>query len=165
MANADQNQLISDLSRDIVMRIAPQELPLFRATSTAYFQKPDSIFKNREGKDQMLGFGVGEAVVMMTPSVLVIVTQVVQFLTAELQKSVAAESSSLIADLVKKMFKKFRSADSKPDAQVPAPLTKEQLAYVRQLAYEEANRLMRSDAKAHILADAIVGSLATSDLP
>jgi hypothetical protein len=165
MASADQNQLIADLSRDIIMSIAPQELPLFRATSTAYFQKPDALFKNAKEKDQILGFGIGETVVMMTPSALIIVTQIVQFITAELQKSVVAESSSLIADLVKKKFKKFRPIDSKSDAQIPAPLTKEQLVYVRQLAYKEANRLMRSDTKAQVLADAIVGSLATSDVP
>ena len=164
MSNADQNQLISDLSRDIVMRIAPQELPLFRSTSTAYFQKPDTMFKNTKDKDQVLGFGAGETIAMMTPSVLVIVTQVVQFVSTELQKSVATESSSLIADLVKKMFKKFRVADGKQEVQDPTPLTKEQLAYVHKMAYEEANRLMRSDAKAHVLADAIVGSLVTSDL-
>src|SRR5438105_13861561 len=123
MPSVEQNQLIADLARDIVKQTAPQELPLFRATSTAYFQNPDTLLKNTKGRDQLLGFGVGEAVVMITPSALAVLTQVVQFLTAEVQKSVASESASVIDDLVKKMFKKFRHTDDKKDPHHPTPLT------------------------------------------
>ena len=51
MPSVEQNQLIADLARDIVKQTAPQELPLFRATSTAYFQNPDTLLKNTKGRD------------------------------------------------------------------------------------------------------------------
>jgi hypothetical protein len=153
----DQNQLVADLARDIVAQTAPQELPLFRATSAAYFKNPDKVLKSRGGKDEILGFGAGEAVLMLTPSVLFIVNQVVTFVIAEVQKAVAEESSNLLDDLVKKMFKKFRPAH---EQNAPPPLTPTQLANVHQLAYEEASRLALSDAQAKLLADSIVGSLA-----
>src|SRR5438105_796121 len=123
MTNSEQNQLIADLARDIVGQTAPQELPLFRATSTAYFKRPDKILKHTKGEEEMLGFGMVEAAVMMTPSVLVIMTQVVQFVTAEVQKSVATESASLISDLIKKMFKKFRSSEAEKERDTPPLLT------------------------------------------
>ena len=162
MTNSEQNQLIADLARDLVVQTAPQELPLFRATSTAYFKSPDKVLKNTKGKEEMLGFGVAEAAVMMTPSILVVMTRVVQFVTAEVEKSVATESTSLISDLIKQMFKKFRSSEAKKEQHTPSPLTPEQLAQVSKLAYKEATRLMHSDARARLLADAIVGSLVTS---
>jgi|SRR5882724_4449009 len=161
MTTSEQNQLIADLARDIVEQTAPQELPLFRATSAAYFKNPNKVLKKTKGKDDILGFGVGEAVVLMTPSLLFIMTHVVQFVTAEVQKSVVTESTSLISDLVKKMFTKFRAGEKKEQAD-PLPFTPEQLAQVRKIAYEDAAILLGSDPRAHLLADAIVGSLATS---
>ena len=157
MINEDQNQLIADLARDIVAQTAPQELPLFRATSAAYFKNPARALKSQAGKDEVLGFGVGEAVVMLTPSVLIIVNQVVAFVTSEVQKSVAEESSNLLSDLVRQMFKKFRP---EREQKTPPPLTPAQLANVHKLAYEEAGRLALPDAQAKLLADSIVGSLA-----
>ncbi len=76
---------------------------------------------------------------------------------AEVQKAVAEESSNLLDDLVKKMFKKFRPEH---EQNAPPPLTPTQLVNVHQLAYEEASRLALSDAQAKLLADSIVGSLA-----
>ena len=165
MTNLEQNQIIADLARDVVEQMAPQELPLFRATSVAYFKSPGKAFKTSKDKDDMLGFGVGEAVVMITPSILVVMTHVVQFVTAEVQKSLAAESAGLIDSCVKKMFKKFQSSEGGKAQDTPPPLTPEQLAHIRGLAYEEGMRLMHSDARARLLADAIVGSLVTSSSP
>jgi len=158
MAYSDQNQLIADLARDIVAQTAPQELPLFRTMSAAYFKNPDKVLKGQSGKDEMLGFGVAEAVVMLTPSILAIMSQVVQFVMAEVQKSVATNTADVINDLVTRMFKKFRPADEKDHQNVPA-LTTEQLTRVRNLAYQEAHKLALPDAQAGLLADSIVGSL------
>ncbi len=159
MTSLDRNQLVADLARDIVAQTAPQELPLFRATSAAYFNNPNQVLRRRDGKDQMLGFGAGEAVLMLTPTVLVIVNQVVTFVITEVQKAVAQESSSLLDDFVKKMFKKYRPTD---EQNAPPPLTSAQLLKVHQLAYEEAGRLALPDAQAKLLADSIVGTLAIS---
>jgi len=158
MAYSDQNQLIADLTRDIVAQTAPQELPLFRTMSAAYFKNPDKVLKGQPEKDEMLGFGGAEAVIMLTPSILAIMSQVVQFVTAEVQKSVATNSAALIDNLVSKMFKKFRPAEKQDQENLPA-LTTEQLTRVRNLAYQEARKLALSEARADLLADSIVGSL------
>jgi hypothetical protein len=163
MTSTDQNQLIADLARDIVAQIAPQELPLFRATSAAYFKNPEKALKKQTGKDEMLGFGAGEMVPLLTPVVLAVITEVVTFLTVEVKKAVAAESASLISEQVKNLFKKFH-----PEGEIgqrdPAQLTHEQLARVHKLAYERFLQLKLPETQADRLADAITACLIT-DLP
>ena len=160
MTNAQNTPLIADVARDIVAQTAPQELPLFRATSAAYFKKPDQALKNQTGKDEMLGFGTGELVSLLTPTVLIVVTEVVTFLTVEVKKAVATESASLISDQVKKLFKKFHPEAEKEQSD-PAPLTREQIARVHKLAYERFLQLKLSETQANRLADAITASLIT----
>lgn len=154
MTGSDQNQLITDVVRDIIVQTAPEELPLFRATSTAYFKNADRVLKGQVSKDELLGFGAGEAVSLLTPYVFVVVTEVVRFVIVEVQKSVATESADLISDIVKKLFKRVR-----PEENNLLPLTSAQLAQVYKVAYESARRLNLSNDRARLLADAIKGSM------
>jgi hypothetical protein len=82
MTSAENNQLIADVARDIVAQTAPQELPFFRATSVAYFKNPEKALKQQTGKDEMLGFGGGEVVTLLTPIVLTMMTEVFTFALA-----------------------------------------------------------------------------------
>lgn len=70
MADLNQNQLIADLARDLTAKVAPQELPLFRANSEAYFNDPEKAIKGQASKDDILGFGIGEVAAFVTPSSL-----------------------------------------------------------------------------------------------
>jgi hypothetical protein len=158
VASTENNQLIADVTRDIVAQIEPGEIPLFRAISMQYFKKPAIALKNRSGKDELLGFGIGDAVSLLTPAMLIVMPQVVTFLTAVVKQSVVEESESLINEQVKRMFKKFRTEGTKEE-HVPASLTREQLALVRKLAYEKFLQLKLTDTRASRLADAVVASL------
>jgi hypothetical protein len=152
------NQLIADVARDVAAQIAPQELPLFRAISEAYFKDPDRVLDQRAARDEPLGFGVGEAVSLVLPIVLAVASEVVLFLAAEVKKAVGAESGKLTIEATKKLFKRFRAADQ---GQPPvSPLTPEQLAHVRKLAFEKARLLKLPEPQAQLLAEAVVGSLA-----
>jgi len=73
-----QDQLVSELARNLVANTAPQELPLFRPVSEAYFKDPDGTLKGQPGKDETLGFGVGEAATFITPIVLAVMTDVLK---------------------------------------------------------------------------------------
>ncbi len=159
MTDAEQKQLVADLARDVVLQAAPQELPLFRLTSQAYFQNPEKALQKQAGKDELLGFGAAEAVILLTPVVLAVMTDVLKFVMEAVQKSIKEEGSGLVSDAVKQMFKRFRSQE-KQETHGPAPLTPEQLTQVRKLAYERARQFQLSEAKAGLLADAMVGGLA-----
>jgi hypothetical protein len=157
MTDSSQRELIADLARDLVAQTAPHELPLLPAVSSAYFKDPDKALKSRDGEDRMLGFGAEEVVPFLTPVALAVTTQVVTFVSEEVRKSVEDNSSSVIGELVKRMFKKFRPAG---EDEKPPPLTPEQLARVRRLAIEKARQLNLPQARAELLADSMVGSLA-----
>jgi len=159
MNDVSQNQLIATVARDLVFEMAPHEIPLFRANSEAYFKDPEKMLKSEAGKDEMLGFGTAEAMSLLTPVVLAVSVEVVKFVTEEVKKSVKTEGSSVINDVVKSVFKKYRPAAA-PERQVTStPLTVEQLQEVHKLALQKARQLKLHEAKAKQLADALVGDL------
>lgn len=157
MLTATPDQLVADLARDQVARIAPQELPLFRYISQEYFRDPDQALGARTGRDEMLSFGIEIAASFLTPIILSVLSQVVRFLAEQVMKSVEAESSSLIDAYVKRMFKAFRAGDQ--DEGLPPPLTLLQLAEVRTVVLDRCRALHLADDQAALLADSIVGSL------
>jgi hypothetical protein len=154
---SDQNQLIADWARAIITQTAPEELPLFRVTSVEYFKHPDKLPRGQKGKDSMLGFGAGEAVLLLTPYVLTIATQVIKVVTEELSKALATHSTDAINDLVKRIFQR---PGKMQDDTTSLPLTQEQLAQIYHVAYQTALGLQLPDEKAKLLANATVGSLA-----
>ena len=158
MTNVENNQLIADVARDIIAQTEPGELPLFRAISTEYFKRPAEAAKNQSGRDELLGFGIGDAVPLVTPAMLVVMTQVVAFLTEVVRQSFVEESANLVNEQVRSMFKKFR-LEGERDELAPAPLTREQLVQIHKQAYEKFLQLKLSESRANNLADAVVASL------
>ena len=156
MENSMINRLVGDLSRDVVMQVAPQELPLFRANQEAFFRNADELTANQTSRDDMLGFGQGEMLALMTPAVLLVTQQVVLFVMEQVKKSVQEQGATLIDESVKNMFKKFRREEGKQ----PSPLTAEQLAQIRKIAVKKGQELKLSEERARLLADALIGSLA-----
>ena len=154
--------LVAALARASVERAAPEELPLFRATSEAYFNDPEALTKRRSG-DEMLGFGVDTAVMLVTPVALAVAKDVIQFIGTQLRARAEKEGAGAIDRLLNRLL---RSDDEAPPAEgAPAAvpeLTDEQLEQVRTLAIEKAKQLKLSDAKAELLAESLVGSLATA---
>jgi hypothetical protein len=162
MTTSDEDELVAELARDHVEQIAPQEAPMFVIFSEAYFQDPDKMLKAQGGKDDMLGFGVEAGVILLTPVVMMVTREVVEFVAGEVMKSVQTQSSGLINEFVKKMFKKFRREGEAKGEKLPPPLTREQIGRVRELALEKARQLQLSQSQAGLLADSLAGSLATT---
>jgi hypothetical protein len=150
MIEPRNNELIADLTRDVIAHKAPQELPLFRALCEAYFERPDKVLACRPPKDDMLGFGVGEVVTYLTPVALAVVTEVLKYL-----------GEQVASDAVKRLFKKFRSAEQ-AGPQSPPPLSQEQMIRIRQIVLERARQLRLSEDQSGVLADAVISSLATA---
>src|SRR5215216_1562297 len=126
--------LLVDVARSVVREIAPQELPLYRANSEMYLKDPDKALRGKRSGDRMLGFGTGVEVALITPIALAVVSEVLKFLAAEVGKTAKREGAALVEAQVKRLFGKFRTEEHK--ATDPPPLTGEQLARVRAIAYE-----------------------------
>jgi hypothetical protein len=162
MSDMVEDRLVAEVARDQVEQIAPQEAPIFPLLSEAYFQDPDKMLE-AQGKDEMLGFGLEVGAVLLTPVVMTVTREVVEFLAGVVMTSVQTQSSGLINEFVKKMFKKFRrEEEAKGEKLLPPPLTREQIVRVREIALEKARQLQLPSNQAGLLADSLVGSLATT---
>jgi hypothetical protein len=159
MNDLSQNQFVVMMARDLVSELAPQEIPLFRANSEAYFKDPQKMLEGKTGKDEMLGFGTGEAISLLTPVILSVSVEVVKFVTEEVKKSLKTESASVINDVVKSMFKKYRPPEA-PAGQPASPaLTAQQLQEIHKLTLLKARQLNLQESQARQLADALVSGL------
>ncbi len=150
------------LARAGVERAAPEELPLFGPTSEAFLEDPASLGRQRGG-DQVLGFGVETALVLVTPAALSVARDVVTFVANQVRARLASEGEGAVQRTLDRIFGGDKApADTATPAEPPPPeLSDEQLERVHALALEKARLLRLSDAKAELLADSIVGSLAT----
>ncbi len=155
MSEVAQNQLVADIARDLVAQTAPQELPLFQATSEAYFKNPNKLLKGQAGKDEMLGFGVETvSVILMSPIVLTIVDEVVKVITGKVADS----------GIIRKILKKLGLVKEKEEkVTLPLSLTREQMQKVHELAFERALQFKLSKSQAELLADSLVGRLALAN--
>ena len=160
-----QRQLIIDVSRELMGDFAPQELPfIFRTQSEEYFKNPKKVLNGRSGRDEVLGFGMGETVTFLTPIVLAIMQDVITFLAEEVKQSLKAQAAPVINEYVARIFKRYAPTPINQTVRTDAEekstaLTADQLHSVRQLVLNGARQLKIADDKAELLANLIVGRL------
>jgi hypothetical protein len=159
--------LVVELARSVVRDVAPQELPMFRANSALYLkdpakaQQPDS--QRKGGADDLLGFGAGIDLTLVTPVALAVATEVIKFLATEIARAAKAESAPIIQAQVRRLFSRFANETEAAAAGTgPATLTRQQLEQVRTIAYDTACRLHLTADQARLLADSTVGGLAVA---
>jgi hypothetical protein len=153
-----EDELAAELAREVVAETAPAELPLFRATSRAFFEDPDRALQQRS-KDEMLGFGA-ETVAFLTPYALAIARPVIALLMSELAKHVQERSADTVVTWVRRLLRRPDKGviEEGTQPEVP-PLSADQLSHVRRLALDKALELDLDEGKAVLLADAVVGQL------
>ena len=156
---AADDALVADLARSAVEQTAPEELPLFRPTSQAFFEDPDALTRSG-GRDELLGFGVDAALVLVTPVALSVARDVVRFVADQLRSRLAQEGEGAVQRALDRVFKRAEPPDQAA-ADPASELTDEELERVRTIAVEKARQLRLSPERAGLLADAIVGGLAT----
>ena len=159
MSAAESDVLVAALARATVEKAAPEELPLFRATSEAYFADPGAL-EQKQSRDETLGFGVDAAMVLVTPVALQVAKDVIGFLGQQLRERAAKEGEGAIDRIIARLVRKDDGEAKAPEP--PVELTDEQLEQVRTLAIEKGRALKLSDERATLLADSLVGSLATA---
>lgn len=157
VAAAQNDDLVAALARATVERAAPEELPLFRATSEAYLRDPASL-EGGKSRDEMLGFGVEAAAMLVTPVALQVARDVLGFLHEQLRERAREHGEGAIDRLLARLVGKEEPAEGAE----PVELSDDELDRVRAVALEKARALKLSDEKATLLADSLVGSLATA---
>jgi hypothetical protein len=147
-------EIVRSVGFELVSRLAPEELPLYPSLVSQF----QGAKRGRGGKassdDQLLGFGAAEAMTMLTPAILSFTSGFWQALVAE----AARNSVHGVVEYVKAHLPGRHEVAAGP------PLTPGQLQLVRTVAEREARRLDISDARAGLLADAMVGVLTASSV-
>ncbi|MFD7235898.1 hypothetical protein ACFWAT_11375 [Streptomyces syringium] len=77
---APERALITEIARDVIEEIAPEEVPTFSAVSRAYFADPQRALSGRGSRQAPLGFGSGMVELILTPIVLAATAKAVECL-------------------------------------------------------------------------------------
>ncbi len=181
MSHVVDERLVSELARDLLTDVAPNELTIFPAVSRGFFASGGKIPDKK--RDEALGFGLDAS--LITPYLLSALGAVTAYLADEVLKTFKDEAAEVLSNMIKKLFKKKKKkdGDAQPDATEVLPeaervqaaqgqtvaeppvageslaLTAEQASKAHRLALERAEALGLPSDKAKFLADAIVGSL------
>ena len=108
-----------------------------------------------------LGSGIGGTVTLITPVVLLVITKVLDHLADKVGERVADRGPGAMRRIWRRLLRRRRPPELLSPAVVPM-LTAGQLAEVRQVAFDTARRAGLREAKAELLADALVGGLVQS---
>lgn len=92
--SSGDRELIEEVSRAVVAAVAPEEMVLFRPMTTAYFDAPDRL--RQAPKDDLLGFGAGDAVVALTPVALSVMSAVLTYIRREVAQAPNKEVTPLL---------------------------------------------------------------------
>lgn len=140
---------VRDLSRELVERLAPAELPTFDVVAEPYLTDPRRAERRLRDHDDPMGFGLGDALAMVTPVVALVSGSVVAAVSDALADSVRATGAKVL-----------RRVTGKKPKELPEPdLSAEKLAEIRELAFKRAVDLGMEHGRAEALADAVVGAL------
>ena len=147
LSRAEERELISELGKLVLDQAAPEELLVFDDTAEEYFRDPEAVLDPKR-RDEAVGFGLELA--LLTPYVLAAVTPVVQFLLEAASDAVQSEAKGAVATALRRLLRRDGA---------PAALSQEQLRSVRELAYTRACAVGVEEAKAAVIADAVIGGL------
>jgi hypothetical protein len=148
-------EFISEVSKDIVAKVAPEELDLFDELMGEYFENPTPPSPSNTKSDKELGFGVAE---VLLPPITVVAAAVVKEVLNYISTKMAKVLQDKGPEAIKAIFK------HKNEKKGPLPLTKEQLAEVKKLAIKVANRDFGLDLPtAQKMALELVGQVTLAD--
>ena len=155
--NGDESGiLVQEIARDIVADVAPQELPIFPAVSTAYLANPAGALRLGRRSDPVLGFGAEAVTALLTTAVMYILSEVLKILAEAARKAATDGLSKEGTALVAAMFKRFRT----PAA--PA-LGETELAAIQSRIVSAGRELRLTDDKIDLLVKAVSAQLATKE--
>ena len=146
-------QVVTELSRELVAEVAPEELEFVDELLDDYYADPAI----HETKDDPLGFG-SEVLAAATPVIAMALQTLFTFILNEVWVSAQKESAALIAEKMKAVFHPAKTPS--PKGEVALALTREQLEKAKQLIKKEATRGGMKPKKAEELAVKIVGRIA-----
>jgi hypothetical protein len=154
LQRSTDEEYVAALGRAGVRSLAPGEMPLYTQLSEEFFTR--GVRLDRPDRDPLLGFGLDDAVVLLTPVVLEACRQLWATLSEKAAETATEEANDLLH--------RIRLRLSRGAAQDPPParpeFSAEELALVRVEVARCAAGLDLSESRQRLLSDAVVGALA-----
>ena len=159
-------RLAAEIARDTVAAVAPDELVFFEAARTEFFTDPDEVLDGRRLRDEVLGYGAGEIVQLVTPAALAV--------SAAIVGAVADRAGAVVVDRTiragRRLLRRLSarrgrrepaaSAEPAPDEQARRPeVTLDDLDDLRSRVAEEARRRALPENLIEPFTDAFVASV------
>jgi hypothetical protein len=145
----ESRQVVTEISRELVAEVAPEELELVDELLDDYYANPTV----HASKDNPLGFG-SEFLAASTPVIAMALQTLFNFILNEVWVSAQKESAILIAEKMKSLFN-----PKKEKAEPALGLTRDQLEKAKQLIRKEAVRGGMNPKKAEDLALKVVARI------
>lgn len=150
--STDEQQMIAELSKDLVTRVAPEELDIFDDLLQDYFENPQPPDRTAKAGDDALGFGLGEVMIAMTPVAAAVATAALNFLLQAVLKAAQDETVAQVRSRLKPLFERKAKADK-------LSLTTEQLKQLRDTARASAEQYGLDAKQAAQLTNALLVAL------
>lgn len=144
---------VRDVVRDVVAEVAPEEQPLVAGLSRFDDATVVRRLSGRGRQREPLGFGLGEVAALVTPVVWLAVNQTAQRIVGAALDGAAGKARAALRRLLRRP----------PETVTVPPLSREQLAMVRQLVLEVAAERNLEEERALTVADAVVARLALAE--
>lgn len=152
--SVDERELITELSKDIVSQVAPEELDLFDELIQEYFDDPTPPDLTTDNSDDPLGFGLGEVMVAATPAIAAAISAGITFLLTVAWQADAGSSVTLIKQKIQQRFQRKQQAD--------LDLSKEQLTQLKRIVHSTVLRFGTEQTVAGQISDAVIVTLVLS---
>jgi hypothetical protein len=184
----EDRKYIEDISKSIILEVAPEEFDLFDELAEEYYQHPSPPNLSASQKADPLAFGLGGLLVPATPAVLAMVSAVLTYLATEFIDVAKKEGADVVRQKTKELFtrvftwkeneqktsteKEVHASEGKPTygevvgetkKEAQQPLTKEQLNEIFKLAIKVAKEFGMESKEARTMAKALIGAAALSE--
>lgn len=149
----EDQAFLSELGREIVAQVAPDEIEVFDELAEEYFMDPSPSQLEPRSSDDALGFGLDSIMMAATPAVMGATMVVFSFVAQVATQILVDQSAEFTRSRVKRWLLR-----KQPE---PIVLSQEHLARAHQLAMEEAARHGLNEAVARQMADVLIRRLVT----
>jgi hypothetical protein len=150
--STEDQQMIAELSKEMITHVAPEELDIFDDLLQGYFENPQPPDRTVKASDDPLGFGLGEVMNAMTPIAAAVATAALNFLLQAVLKAAQDETVAQVRRRLKPLFEHKAQAEK-------LSLTPEQLRQLRDTTRASAEQYGLTAKQAAQLTNALLVAL------
>lgn len=154
LPTAEEQELVAQLTRDVLADAAPEEIGIFESDERAWLQ---GTHKSATARDDMTAFGVEGIIVILTPYVIAAATAAVRYVAGVLAESADEELRPLIRGWVRRIFRHDDAAQS--EASEIAALPVDVVKRVREVTLSTCLDMGLEKDDASLVSDAVAGRL------